>query len=347
MAALMIASTSQGVVVLRSEDHGSWEQTAHGLKDWQIMEVAVSPLAPGRLYAGTRGDGVWLSNDYGQTWAKPNYGKPGPGKVQCLTVHPEDPDMVYAGGEPIDTYVTKDAGRNWQRLESVWEMPTIATIDYPVSTVEPHVRDITLDPKDPRKISLALQVGFMLRSDDEGCTWRLQDRNIDSDVHTIVIDPQDTGTLYIATGGHDARLGTAPGRALYKSNDSGDSWQPIALEFEKEYSVPLTMHPRKSSVLYSAVAHGNPGSWQRRPTGAESSMIRSTDGGETWHELQDGLAEASKDFPQAIIVDQTNPDQLYMGTRRGQVFTSGNGGESWSKQDVQLQSIQDLKVVQI
>ncbi len=168
MSALMIASTSQGVVVLRSEDHGSWEQTAHGLKDWQIMEVAVSPLAPGRLYAGTRGDGVWLSNDYGQTWAKPNYGKPGPGKVQCLTVHPEDPDMVYAGGEPIDTYVTKDAGRNWQRLESVWEMPTIATIDYPVSTVEPHVRDITLDPKDPRKISLALQVGFMLRSDDEG-----------------------------------------------------------------------------------------------------------------------------------------------------------------------------------
>src|SRR5207247_1087474 len=95
----------------------------------------------------------------------------------------------YAGTEPIDVFVSEDLGASWLRIESVWDDPFVADVTYPVATVEPHVRDITLDPAHPDTIYAALQVGYMLKSTDGGETWKLLNRDLDCDVHTIVVDP--------------------------------------------------------------------------------------------------------------------------------------------------------------
>ena len=58
----------RGVVTLKSADSHHWKQEHHGLKDWQIPEVVVSPNAPNKVFAGTRGDGVWVSEDFGASW---------------------------------------------------------------------------------------------------------------------------------------------------------------------------------------------------------------------------------------------------------------------------------------
>ena len=84
MASILYVATDEGVVTLKSADGHNWKQEHHGLKDWQVPEVAVSPQAPNKVFAGTRGDGVWVSEDFGATWKKPCYGKRGPGKVRCL-----------------------------------------------------------------------------------------------------------------------------------------------------------------------------------------------------------------------------------------------------------------------
>jgi hypothetical protein len=79
-----------------------------------VPEVAVSPAAPNKVFAGTRGDGVWLSEDFGATWTKPCYGKRGPGKVRCLTIDPVDSNTLYGGTEPIDVFVSRDAAKSWE-----------------------------------------------------------------------------------------------------------------------------------------------------------------------------------------------------------------------------------------
>ena len=145
MASILYLGTDEGVVTLKSEDGRSWKIEHHGLKDWQVPEVAVSPSAPNKVFAGTRGDGVWLSEDFGATWSKPCYGKRGPGKVRCLTIDPRDPNTLYAGTEPIDVFISRDGAKSWKRLDSVWNVPSVSTITYPVAAVEPHVRDITID----------------------------------------------------------------------------------------------------------------------------------------------------------------------------------------------------------
>jgi photosystem II stability/assembly factor-like uncharacterized protein len=346
MTTLLYLGTDSGVVTLKHDQGGSWEVLSHQLKDWLVPEVAVSTATPNRVFAGTRGDGVWRSEDCGQTWTKPSYGRRGPGKVRCVTLDPRDPEVIFAGCEPIDMYVSEDLGRNWIRIDSLWEIPSVESIDYPVPTVEPHVRDIVIDPADPRKIYAALQVGYLARTTDAGKTWKLLDSNLDADVHTIVLSPADSNTIVVATGGHDCRAGRAPGRALYMSNDGGESWTPTAMNFTQEYSVPLVVHPTNPNIMYAGLANGNPGEW-KRPTGAEGVMVRTTDGGATWEKVEKGFEGLEKEFVTAIVFDEHNPRKMYAALRSGEIMASEDGGDSWGKIGINIPAVSDMKCVHV
>lgn len=340
---ILYISGDQGVATLR-KNGGGWTLESHGLQDWAVPKVGVSASMPGRIYAGTRGDGVWLSEDFGRKWTKPSYGKRGPGKVRCVAVHPQDPDTIYAGCEPIDIYLSRDGAKSWTRLSSARETPGVADFGYPLANVEPHVRDIVFDPKDANVLYAALQVGFMIKSTDAGQTWKLLDKGLDADVHAIVIDPNDSKRIFIASGGDSYRAGRAPGRSLYVSEDGGESWAPTAMDFPEEYSVPLVMHPKDPNTLYAGMAHGSPGSW-RRASGAESCLLKTTDGGRSWHRLDDGPNEGGKAFTEALVIDDESPNCMYAGTRGGEIYSSEDGGASWRKLGIKVPSISDMRCV--
>lgn len=344
MAKIMYAGTTEGVYTLRDES-GMWAVQAKGLSQWEVNDIAVVPGSPNKVLAGTRGDGVLVSEDYGEKWTKPNRGKPGPGKVKCITISPHDSSTWYAGTEPIAVWVTHDSGANWTSLDGVWDVPSVASVDYPVPAVEPHVRDIIIDPSDANIIYATLQVGYMIKTTDAGETWAMVNDDIDADIHVVVARPDDPKHVYVSTGGHSNRLGEAPGRALYESIDGGDSWKPMALEFEQEYSVPLAMHPRDPNVLYSAIAFDNPGAWRKREGGARGGLIRTNDGGATWALADTGFEEVTRDFVETITFDETIPDHVYLGTRKGNVFTSDDAGESWFNTGVHLPELTDIHVI--
>lgn len=343
MATVLYLGTHEGVVTAKSQDGRSWRIENHGLNHWTVPEVAVSPTAPNKVFAATRGDGVWLSEDFGATWTKPCCGKRGPGKVRCLTIDPHDPDTLYAGTEPIDVFRSIDGAKSWERLESVWDVPRVGTVTYPVPAVEPHVRDIAIEPADGKIIYAALQVGYMLKSTDGGAHWQLLDRDLDADVHTIVLHPEDTSKIFVATGGHEARKGLTKGRALYCSDDGGNHWRPMAVEFREEYSIPLAVHPKKTNVIFSAVANGQPGQWRKRPSGAEALLIRSTDGGESWSKLDNELARENRSFVESFAFDPADPDRMFAAQQSGGLFASEDTGDHWFKLNVTAPPVSDMK----
>ena len=249
MESVLYIGTDQGVITARSRDNASWQVADRGLRNWEVMELAVSEQRPNQVFAGTRGDGVWVSEDFGQSWVKPSYGRRGPGKVRSVTIDPHDPRRLYAGCEPIDIFVSEDAGANWQRIDSVRALPFIDRLTFPLPTTEPHVRDVTIDPKNPDILYAALQLGYIIKSTDRGRSWTLLDRDLDCDVHVILIDPSSPQRLTVATGGHDSRLGRAPGRALYFSEDAGVSWMPTGMNFAQNYAVPLIRDPHDPNRL--------------------------------------------------------------------------------------------------
>ena len=342
MDSILYIGTDKGVFTARSRDSQAWEVVNHGLKAWDICELAQAPDAPNKVYAGTRGDGLWVSEDFGKSWKKPSYGKRGPGKVRSVTVDPHDPRRIYVGAEPIDIYVSEDAGKSWDRFDSLWDLPSIATIPYPVAAIEPHVRDVTVDPSNPDILYAALQVGYIAKSTDRGKSWKILNKDLDCDVHTIVIDPVDPRHLLVATGGHDSRHGTVKGRALYDSPDGGENWTPIAMNLTHNYSVPLTHDPRNPKQVYSAVAHGQPPLWGRRASGAEATLIRSSDGGRTWSSVAQGFESA--DFTDAIVVDDAIPGLVYTACRSGKAYASQDAGETWQALGFQL-NVEDVSTM--
>jgi photosystem II stability/assembly factor-like uncharacterized protein len=344
MDSVLYVGTDDGVAVARSTDGRSWEVTARGLEGWGVPDVATVPGAPNRVIAGTRGDGVWVSEDFGETWVKPNRGKRGgPGKVRCVTLDPKNPRRLYVGCEPIDMFISDDLGKSWLRVESVWDNPFIATIPYPGAAVEPHMRDIVVDPDDTDTVYAALQVGYMIKSTDGGETWRLLDQGLDCDVHTIVLDPRNPRHVYIATGGSDSRKDNAPGKALYASGDGAESWTPLAMNFEETYSVPLALDPTSSGTVYSAVASGPPGSRRRNPN-YRSTTIRSQDGGQSWHPMSLGEGTDTS-FPEAILPDEERPGLVYLGLDDGRFYLSEDRGDSWRPLELKLDSVVNAKLV--
>lgn len=342
MTSMLYIGTGMGVYTARSEDRHAWEVVRHDLSAWEVSELAVSPLSPGKAYAATRGDGVWRTDDFGKTWRKPCWGRRGPGKVRAITVDPHAPRRLYASCEPVDIYVSEDEGASWTRIDSLHNVPSIATMTYPLATVEPHARDVAVDPADPNTLYAALQLGYIIKSTDRGRSWTLLDHNYECDVHTISIDPGNPQRLVIATGGHDSRAGKAPGRALYASDDGGANWSPVAMNMGKEYSVPLTRDPRDPNRIYAALATGTNGRWKRRESGAESELARSADGGRSWERA--GTWPHSKEFPEAIAIDAKG--RVYAGCRSGALYASDDDARSWQRIGLELPEITSVMCIE-
>jgi photosystem II stability/assembly factor-like uncharacterized protein len=210
--------------------------------------------------------------------------------------------------------------------------------------VEPHVRDITIDPDDPDTIYAALQVGYMLKSQDGGETWRLLREGFDCDVHTIVLDPGNSKRVVIATGGGDSRSGRAPGKALYKSDDAAATWKPIAMNFELTYSNPLVVDPRNANTMYSAVSSGPPS--RRNNPDYRTIMIRSQDGGESWTEMDLGDV-ITHDFPEGIVIDSEAGGRVYVGLQGGNFLASDDAGDSWEPIDLKLDGVESVKLTHV
>jgi photosystem II stability/assembly factor-like uncharacterized protein len=344
MNSMLLIGTWKGLVSFKPEGR-EWKPDKEALTNFGVFDLAISPELPNRIFAGTRGDGVWVSHDLAETWRLPNRGKPGPKKVRCLAIDPNNPDRIYAGTEPIAIWLSEDAGANWRELTSVWNIPGIGDIKYPGHVIEPHVRDITIHPKKSNTIYASLQVGFMIKSTDGGETWRLLNKGVDADIHNIVLRSDDPDHIYVTTGGGDGRRGTAPGRSLYESLDGGESWRPTAMEFELDYSVPLTPHPRNPDILYSALASSTPRKWKNREGGARATLIRSQNGGATWEAVETGFKEMYLDYPMAIRFDSSEPENLYVATRYGRVFGGTDGGRTWSDLGIKVAEVTEMRTV--
>jgi photosystem II stability/assembly factor-like uncharacterized protein len=263
-------------------------------------------------------DGIYRSDDNGRTWQFANFG---PGvALNALAVHPTNKSVLYAGapgGQVAKTnnlWRSDDGGQTWR--------PFFLSLPSQVDGLIPAVTSLVVDPNQPQ----ALYVGtdgqgvyrFDVGSDGQGYELVGGVSLYDAHVTKLVVGP-------------DSRVYALTANGLFSSIDD-DDWQK--LESFPEYPVSLAVAPTDPETLYAGSSSS--GAW------------RSTDGGETWEQISDGLGlvPGASLRVTALAVDEADSWHVAAATAYGigkqlaggGIYESEDGGRSWT----QLAEIEDL-----
>ena len=341
--------TANGVFVLTGGAGNGWQASPTPLVNVDVKEVAVSTEAPSRVFAASRGKGLWRSTDAGGSWAQVGVDVL-PEMLRTVSLDPSDPSTVYVGSEPAAVYKSTDAGETWEELDGVRKLGQERAWTYPVPSIPPHIRSVAVDPRNPKRIGVAAQVGGLLLTEDGGETWRDVREEIDIDVHTVLWNPSRPDVLYASTGGGEGRPEgyrdpslPPKGKALYKSMDAGKTWECLTTEEERGYAVPVEVSAGDNERIILAVARDNPNAWSKRDSKADARLLTSRDHGATWQNITDGLPSPMFSMVQAIAVDPTKDGRVFLGfggetgtvtspdAKTGEIFVSDDTGDHWDK----------------
>jgi photosystem II stability/assembly factor-like uncharacterized protein len=226
-ATIYAGTTGSGA--FRSTDGGkNWVVVNTGLTSPFVNTVAVDPLTPATVYAGTNG-GVFKSVNSGGLWSAANNGLTSL-TVNSLAIDPATPATVYAGTNG-GVFKTIDGGGNWLPMNS-----GLAGLQ---------VRALVLDPAAPATVYAGTD-GGVFKTTDGGATWGPVNNGLTTrNVASLTLDPATPATLYAGTSG-----------GVFKSGDGGVSWSPVNSGLTSLMVNALAMDPAAPATLFAGTAGG-------------------------------------------------------------------------------------------
>ena len=206
----------------------------------------------------------------------------------------------------------------------VWKTENEGTTWIPVFEKAPStsIGDIAIAPSDPEivwvgtgeaNIFRSSQAGIgIYKSTDGGKTWEHKGLADTNTIARIVIHPKDPDTVYVAASGHEWTDNEE--RGVYKTTDGGETWEKILYKNEQTGAIDLVMDPSDSNILYAALWQRIREKWNdpRNMDGySGSGVYKTTDGGETWKEINQGFPSARNRGRIGIDICLANPNILY------------------------------------
>jgi photosystem II stability/assembly factor-like uncharacterized protein len=314
--------------------------------------IAISAEKPDTLYAyaADRRDavlGVFRTDDAGETWRSIGWNhfedESQLAYANCISVHPRNPDFVICGG--VNLHRTTDGGCTWLQITdwyAPFEDPTYAHSDHHALAFGTDGR--VYDAND----------GGVAVSDDGGTTWATRSNGLEVtmfyDVDVSPVDArcygggsQDNGTVVTETGSPDdfkRVLGGDGGWMVYSRDDpqrffaSCQRMQLYRYTKEREWdniTPDEASRMERRSVWMSFLALGPYEAKEAFGTvlyAGSTRVWRSQDEGESWQSVSPVLDGAPIS---AIEVNSTDPRAVYIGTVKGGIFRSLDGGNSWSE----------------
>ncbi len=151
--------------------------------------------------------------------------------------------------------------------------------------------------------------GGVYKSTDGGLTWELKGLEDTQTIARILIHPTDPNTVYVAALGHI--WGPNEERGLYRTTDGGDTWERIHHISDKAGFIDLVMHPNDSRILFASSWERVRGPYFLQSGGPGSGLWTSTDGGDTWTEVEGGGFPETEKGRIGLAIAYSNPQIMY------------------------------------
>jgi photosystem II stability/assembly factor-like uncharacterized protein len=270
------------------------------------------------------------------------------GRVDAVSGVPGRPNEFYFGAVNGGVWKSVDAGRVWR---PVFDDQPVASIG--ALAVAPSAPDVVY--VGTGESTLRDSVGYgngVYKSTDGGETWTHLGLEETQHIGRIAVDPTDPDTVFVAAIGHF--YGPNPERGLFRSKDGGRTWDKVLYKDENVGAVEVVIDPTNPQVVYAGLWNTRRPPWfVYAPTnGPGGGIYKSTDGGDTWKELTNGLP-ANGTGKTGIAVAPSDPNRVYAcvdnlvpapgapvgepdpygasPSGQGGFFRSDDGGESWTR----------------
>ena len=296
------------------------------LTSGRVSDFAVHPDKRHEYYIATSSGGVWKTINGGANYT-PIFDQQGSYSIGCITMDPNNPYVIWVGtgennnqrsvGYGDGIYRSKDGGKTWKHMG--------------LKNSE-HIAKIIVDPRNSNIVYVAA-IGplwseggdrGLYKSMDGGKTW---ESKIKVDEHTgvtdLIMDPNNPDVLYAATYQRRRHVFTwmsgGPGSGLYKSTDSGESWEQLKTGLPTSIigRIGLAMSPADSDIVYAIV----------EAMDGQQGFYRTSNRGGSWKKMSNYVT--SGNYYQEIVVDPKDVNTVYSLSTYNMV--TRDGGKTFSR----------------
>ena len=274
-----------------------------GLSNYSIYSLAVDPINPSILYAGSGGYGIFKSTNGGATWNAINNGITNySGYFTDIVVDPTNNNIIYAGGVGVDdgnTGILKstDSGSSW-----IYAHNGITDVGFGGPPRD--VFSMEMDPNNHNILYVALgwRCGSIYKTINAAGSWT-RSVGLPCDPSVVRIDPINSNIIY-----------TRSAQGFGQSIDGGVNWTNISTFGNYGGFSALAIDPFNSNILYANTDIG---------------LYKSTDSGANWAISNGTLNNIYK----ALVSDPVRLNTLYAGEDIGietSAYMTINGGSTWT-----------------
>jgi photosystem II stability/assembly factor-like uncharacterized protein len=253
----------------RSEDQGiSWQRLDSPMNTLPIWALAIDPVHPNIIFAGTRPSALFRSRDGGVTWKKlavtlaeecPNVTIP---RVTAILIDPLDPQRIWAGIEVDGVRRSTDGGETWEAMTT--------------GVKDPDIHNLAISPGSQKKVCVITPREIFATVDD-GSTW--EPLGIGKQLslpycRAAVVKPDAPEVIFVGNG--ESAFGGQG--AIHRSTDAGRTWEALPLPTVPNGTVwNLAVHPADPGYLLASTVNGQ--------------VFASADGGLAWRKLPRDFGE--------------------------------------------------------
>jgi photosystem II stability/assembly factor-like uncharacterized protein len=286
--------------IYKTRDGGqTWENISKGMSHSRVISMAIDPLYPATVYAGTKGDAVFKSYDGGQRWTSLRNGLEDNTVTSVVTqfvFDPQESSHLFAS-TTMGVFESTNGGESWQkRMDGMKEVLMVVAL--------------ALDPTRPQ-VMYAGTSGGVYKSVNGAVRWTKANNGLVPPelikssralgVTVMQVDPYAPDTVYAATL-----------NGLYKSTDAARSWTRIAQDLPDQMISAMVLDRARADTLYIA---------------SRAGVHTSGDGGKTWKAINRGFTSLNiRSMAQSAI----DPKLFYAGTNGSGLYKSEDGGETWT-----------------
>jgi len=253
------------------------------------------------------------------------------GRVESIDVVPGKPGIIYAGFGSGNLWKTCNHGFSWE----------------PIFDNNPgySIGDVCIAPSNSEIIYLGTGENLrarrghtfagagVYRSQDGGKIWESLGLENTYHIGRVAVHPENPDIVFVAALGHF--YSPNPERGLFKSTDGGKKWKKVLYINERTGANDVIFAPGNPDILYAST-------WQCSEAigGPGGSVYTSTDGGDTWFEISNGLPRGEMNGRTGLAVSYQDADLVYALTDNlnrefdegtAELYITVNGGDSWSK----------------